>query len=82
MKRTEADSLAPPAMFGHTAVFSGPVMWVFGGTSQREILNSLWSYDTGLFEINLRFPANILDYFEPILCFSMFISFISNFVKT
>ncbi|KAL5247102.1 hypothetical protein ACHWQZ_G019085 [Mnemiopsis leidyi] len=39
-------SSSPPAMFGHTAVFSGPVMWIFGGSSHRDILDSLWSYDT------------------------------------
>ncbi|XP_063693035.1 uncharacterized protein LOC134824948 isoform X2 [Bolinopsis microptera] len=41
-----AETNTPPAMFGHTAVFSGPVMWLFGGSAQREIINSLWSYDT------------------------------------
>ena len=49
-----AETNTPPAMFGHTAVFSGPVMWLFGGSAQREIINSLWSHDTGQLIIRCR----------------------------
>ena len=37
----------PPPLFGHTAVFHGPVMWIYGGSYSREIKNELWSLDIG-----------------------------------
>jgi len=36
----------PNAMFGHTAVFNGPIMWMYGGSYLREVTQGLWALDT------------------------------------
>lgn len=48
IRATTASGQKPSPMFGHSAVSNGSVMWIFGGSFQREILSELWSFDTEL----------------------------------